>query len=159
MQDNYRIIMFEGPEGLVQGGHHAPLKSHLILIDGHLIDPMTNFSVCTSSDVLQSVRVAVMSRKTTFGARDREFHGGTWCLRRWDGYCRSQMANSIKDLEVYSHLIRQKLAEYVRPRVLFNRFLILDHYIYKIRSVSLATAMSITDFAVLESTVVRYMEL
>ena len=69
------------------------------------------------------------------------------------------MANSIKDLEVYSHLIRQKLAEYVRPRVLFNRFLILDHYIYKIRSVSLATAMSITDFAVLESTVVRYMEL
>ena len=64
MQDDYCIIMFEGPECL-QGG--VSLKSHLILVDGPL-RPSDQF---LRLHFARSVRVTVTSRKTMRSKRLR----------------------------------------------------------------------------------------
>jgi hypothetical protein len=108
MQDNYRIIMFEGPECL-QGG--VSLKSHLTLVDGPL-RPSDQFlrlhfarclavSVCHGDVTEDYEEQEIENFMDELGVYDDEMDTAD---PRWQTPLGS---------EVYAHLIRQKLAKYV----------------------------------------------
>ena len=108
MQDNYRIILFEGPECLQSG---VPLKSHLTLVDGpHR--PGDRFlrlhfkrclavSVCRGDITEDYEEQEIKNFMEELGIYDSE-------MDTTDPRWRTPLG-----IEVYAHLIRQKLAEYV----------------------------------------------
>jgi hypothetical protein len=112
IQDNYRIIMFEGPEGGV------PLKSHLTLINGpHRPDDRflrLHFKRCLA---VSACRGDVME-----DCKEQEIENFMDELGFYDGEIDTTDPRWQTPLgvEVSSHLIRLKLAEYV----LFFFFLI-----------------------------------
>jgi hypothetical protein len=112
MQDNYRIIMFEGPECLPGG---VPLKSHLTLVDGYH-RPGDRFlrlhfkrclavSACRGDVMEDYEEQEIENLMEELGVYDGEMDTTD---PRWQ---------TPLGVEVYSHLIRQKLAEYVLPFV------------------------------------------
>ena len=108
MQDNYRIIMFESPECLPGG---VSLKSHLTLVDGPL-RPSDKF---LRLHFARCLAVSACHGDVTEDYEEQEIENFMDELGVYDGEMDTADPRWQTPLgsEVYAHLIRQKLAEYV----------------------------------------------
>ena len=106
IQDNYRIIIFEGSERL---NNSAPLKSHLTLIDGPY--RLNDRFLCLH--FIECLVVSVCRGDVMEDYKDQEIENFMDELGVWDGEIEPSDPRWSSPLgsHVHAYLLRQKMAE------------------------------------------------